>query len=436
MKILKKRLDGGHKKLFIFIFFSIFIICRSSYSSQILDFETEIFIKSIISEIKSVNKIDNQINFKILSNKDINAFVDERNIIYITSGLIENCKDYIALLAVIAHEIGHIDNNHIEQRKFNINKFQNLNSLSSLSVIAGSLISNNPEFLKGIVLSSATSSGLYINFSKDQEREADYYSIETLKKLNLYSDSIIELLKTIEKKSVAKGITKEQIKKSTHPHFAERIDIINYSNENDIIKIDKERNRSFLFIQAKFLGYNKNDELIIKLDDPFKSYANSIIRANKGDLKYSMMELNKLIKLDNRNYFLLETKADILFSYGYTDESIKFYEMIVKKLPNNNYAKIRIFENKDLNNLNDYQLNELFVNNLNLLKKYYNNQNILIKYIKLSKLNKKNEWQRFLEYWLNKNDSSDVVKKKLNDFKGTNDKNLLDLIKIIYSRIK
>ena len=28
------------------------------------------------------------------------------------------------------------------------------------------------------------------------------------------------------------------------------------------------------------------------------------------------------------------------------------------------------------------------------------------------------------------------LKKKLNDFKGTNDKNLLDLIKIIYSRIK
>ena len=38
-----------------------------------------------------------------------------------------------------------------------------------------------------------------------------------------------------------------------------------------------------------------------------------------------------------------------------------------------------------------------------------NNQNILIKYIKLSKLNKKNEWQRFLEYWLNKNDSHKII---------------------------
>ena len=85
-----------NKKL-VLIFFFIIIVNKSAITSQILDFETEIFIDKIISEIKSVNNINREIKFKIISNKEINAFVDENNIIYITSGLIANSPDYVAL---------------------------------------------------------------------------------------------------------------------------------------------------------------------------------------------------------------------------------------------------------------------------------------------------------------------------------------------------
>ena len=40
--------------------------------------------------------------------------MDKNNDIYITSGLIENCDDYVALLLVISHEIGHVELNHIK----------------------------------------------------------------------------------------------------------------------------------------------------------------------------------------------------------------------------------------------------------------------------------------------------------------------------------
>ena len=84
----------------------------------------------------------------------------------------------------------------------NMDKLKNINNISNISVLAGSLLSKNSEMLKGIALSSATTSDLFINFSKDQEREADFYSLEVLNNLNLYSDSIIKLLDTIEKKNI------------------------------------------------------------------------------------------------------------------------------------------------------------------------------------------------------------------------------------------
>ncbi len=420
------------KKIIFLIIFFLFFLNKGIQSSQILDYESEYFINQLINEIREVNKINKIIQFKIVSDKSINAFVDQNNIIYITSGLIENCEDYIALLSVIAHEIGHIDNNHIKDRIFSKNKLNSMSSLTSLSLIASSLLLNNPEVLKGIALSSGSLSEYNINFNKAQEREADYYSLETLKKLNVYSDSIIKLLLKIEMKSLEKGITKNEIKYSTHPYFEERIDIINYLNQNQGVNFNKNLNLKYRFIQAKFIGYSGNKNHINNLRGQQKSYANSILSAKNGNLKESLINLNKLIFSNKNNYFLIETKADILFSYGYIEESIKFYQKVLEKYPDNNYVQIRIFENINFQKLTKKEIEKRFLKNLNLLGIYYNNKNLLQIYLKLSEYIDKKEWSNFLNYWLNKENNNKQIKKKLEKFKQTDDIQLSNLVQLIY----
>ena len=423
------------KKFYFFVFLFIFFISNNLAASRILDHETENFIASIIAEIKNTNNINRDLEFTIISSNQINAYVDQNNLIYITTSLIENCEDYVALLSVIAHEIGHIDRNHISNRKSSLRKLRNINSLSNLSIIAGSMISNNPEMLKGLAISSAGISNVNINFSKDQEREADYYSLETLKKLNIYSDSIIKLLNTIEERSIEKGLTKEMIKISTHPYFEERIDIINFINQHKKSNYDSNKNIEFKYIRSKYLGYNGRLEIINKLENPFKAYALSILKAKNGDLKGSLKELNRLISLNERNIYFLETKGDILYSYGYTNESLKFYKQVLKKLPENLYAQIRIFENMEINELSKDNKNELFYENLNLLEKFYNNQKILSTYLNLSMDSKKEDWINFLNFWINKKNDKEIIKIKLKEFKETNDKDLISLINIILKNI-
>ena len=138
--------------------------------------------------------------------------MDEKNTIHITSGLIEYSKDYVALLSVLAHEIGHIEKNHISGRKLKISNIKKYKKLSDLSIIAGSIISKNPILIQSLSVNQASVSNSFINFSKEQEFEADFYSLETLNKLDLYSSSIVELLKTIEKKSIEKGFDKKKTK--------------------------------------------------------------------------------------------------------------------------------------------------------------------------------------------------------------------------------
>ena len=419
-------------KLFYFLTIFLFLFNKEIQSSQILDFETEVFIDELINEIKVINSFDKKIKFKIVSENSINAFVDENNIIYITSGLIENCDDYIALLSVIAHEVGHVYYNHINKRILNNNKSKNINAITNLSMIASSMLFNNPEFIKGIAISSGTLLEKNISFSKDQEKEADYYSLQTLKKMNLFSDSIVNLLLKIEKQSSERGLTKEQQKYSTHPYFKERINIINYLNENKGQRIDHDLDIKFKFIKAKFIGYKGDAMLINNLNNQYNLYANSILNAKKGNLKNSLIDLNNLISTYQNNFYLIETKADILFSFGYLEEAIKFYKKVLKKYPNNYYAQIRVFENTNFDQLTIIENENLFLENLNLLNKFYNNRNLLQIYLKLSKYTNKVEWEEFLYYWLNKQNNKIAIKKELENFIITSDKELFDLVQLIY----
>ena len=428
---MKKKLDGGLKK--ILFFFLIFIFSsKSSYGSQILDYETEAFIRQIINDIIEVNKVNKKIKFKINNSNEINAFVDINNVIHINSGLILYCSDYVALLSVLAHEIGHIDHNHIVLRKKKIETNQKYNSLGVLSIIAGSTLTQNPQLLQGSILTSAALSNQYIVFSKDQEMEADIYALKTLNLLNTNSKSIQTLLETIEKKLLDKGFSKDKQRISTHPYFEDRILLIKNLEDNNENNLNNKYNERFNFIKAKFIGYSNNEEVLKTLDAPFKTYAKSIKLAKSGNLKMSLKKLNEIIKKNKNNYFLLETKADILFSHGFTDEAVKFYKKNLDEYPLNYYAQIRIFENINIKNLSYSDTEIIFQNNKELLYKYFNNKNILLKYIELvEKLNKK-EWLNFLNFVLSINSiEKEVFEIEIINFKSTKDRDLLKLVNII-----
>ena len=365
------------------------------YCSIILDYETEKFLKKINNLILSVNNYKGDIKYKILLDEKINAFVNHNNEIYISSGLIKNSSSYTALLGVLAHEIGHIEKYHISKKKKSIENLSSTNTVSTLSLLAGSIITKNPAIFQGLLVSQAGISNYYIGFSKDQEREADHYAIDTLNKLKLAPDSLIKLLNSLQAEHLKHGSDEIYKKFSTHPVYKERYDIINERKNIKSNPIDNELEKEFNFIKAKFFGYSSDIEqdFTNQLTDKYANYSNSILHAKNGDLKNSLKLLNKLIYKNKENYFLLETKADILMSYGYNKEAIKFYNKVIKRYPNNKYVKLRIFNNTSFNQIS--QKEKYFKNNINLLFDFPKHKILYLKFEKLSEnLNKKN-WLSF-----------------------------------------
>ena len=421
------KLAGGHKFFQIFLFYCVLIFSKNIFAVQIYDYHTENFINKINSEILNVNSYKKKINFKIYKDDFPNAYVTEDNIIYLSSGLLSYSPNYVALLGVLAHEIGHLENYHISKRKTEIKKLTNISTYSNLAAVVGSMIIQEPDILNTIVANQTTVNNLFINFSQEQEIEADFYAIETINKLKLPTDPVKEFLLILENKTGANFIDEELKKFSTHPIFETRYEIIDNNTNGNIYNFNKNYQREFDFIQAKFMAYTESG-MISKLKEDQKIYYDSIQLSKSGNLLQSLKKINFLISKNKNYYFIEETKADILLSYGYNKEAIKFYRKVLQTQPNNNYAKYNIFVNLILDPT-DYEFNkEFFLNNINLLKYFPNNQNILIKYYDLATHLNYNEWVLFFETLLFKNQDTNKILQQLN--KQTKDYNLKKIIKL------
>ena len=422
-----KKLAGGHKFYYNFFFYLILIFSKNLFAVQIYDYQTEEFIKKINTEILSVNSYNKDINFKIFKDNFPNAFVTEDNTIYLSSGLLAYSPDYVSLLGVLAHEIGHIEKYHVAKRKKEINNLKNISSYGNLAAVIGSMIMQEPNIINAIVVNQTTLNNLFINFSQDQEIEADFYAIETIHRLKLPSNSIKKFLLILEDKTKFNLIDEELKKFSTHPIFEKRYEILDYKDIDESKNFNQNFQKEFKFIQVKFMAYT-NIDLVTNLKNDYKIYYDSIQFSKEGNLIESLKKINLLISKYDKNHFLIETKADILLSYGYNNEAIKFYRKVLNYQPNNNYVKYNIFINLDLNETEIKFNKKIFLNNLNLLKYFPNNKNIITQYYNLVKLLEYDEWILFFEILLFDKKDSKIKLNKLK--KQTKDYNLKKIIKL------
>ena len=274
------------------------------------------------------------------------------------------------------------------------------------------------------------------SFSRDQEREADYYAIETLNKLQLSKTPLIKFLNLLEKKSKLSGINDEYRKFSSHPIYKERYDIIINAKKQKNNNFNKKINKRFKYIKAKIFGFTENDINLVKqyLNEDYIIYAESIILSKEGKLKESFYLLNALIKKKQNYSFLLETKADILYAAGFFVESLLFYEKAIIYNSENHYINKRIFDIKfSLLDLEDKNTSlELFNNYSFLIKIFINDKILKNKFKKIAIEREIIKWNNFFsneEKFYKKQITKKDLKQNMTEIKKTTlDNNLIQLI--------
>lgn len=157
--------------------------------------------------------------FQVINDTIVNAFCTPGGFVYIYTGLIKFLDNESALAGVVGHEIAHAERRHVTQR---------LTAYYGVSALLSFILGGNPSILAEVAANLFV--GLaFLKNSRDDETEADYYSIQYLQSTKWYPGGITFFFDKIKEEQRKKGTTPGGLDRllSTHPLPNDRITFAN-----------------------------------------------------------------------------------------------------------------------------------------------------------------------------------------------------------------
>ncbi|MFT4967559.1 MAG: putative Zn-dependent protease [Candidatus Deianiraeaceae bacterium] len=333
--------------LYVRLLLCLFFASSSFAFELIRDAEIEEYLYDISKPIfRSAGFEKNSIQFYLVKDNSINAFVYGGSNIFVHTGLIESSDTPNMLQGVIAHELGHITGAHIVKMQSQMSKALTTYAFATLLSI-GALVANSPESsnvaIASITLGQHIAERNLLAFSRSQEAEADRYAMIFLRKSKISSNGMLELfekLKHIQKRFV-KNIDKYSV---THPLGKQRMRYFkeNPSNDGGIF------NNNFLqrhrFVQAKILAYSKNDTLYTNADkilENKKYRAYYLVYKNILENQYSesLKNIEFLLSSNPNNPYFHEVASAVYLNLQSVTKARKHLQSAVKLTENNLFLR-------------------------------------------------------------------------------------------------
>lgn len=131
--------------------------------------------------VANAPNIEQQFEFFVLNDKMVNAFALPGGFVCVYTGLIVTTQSESELAAVMAHEIGHVSQRHIA-RLFTQQKQAGVAALAALA-LAILAARSSPDLAQAAVAGAQYATyQTAVNFTRDNEREADRVGIQILEK--------------------------------------------------------------------------------------------------------------------------------------------------------------------------------------------------------------------------------------------------------------
>jgi len=185
--------------------------------------------------------------FRVVNQKDINAFALPGGPMYLNRGMIEAAKDEGEIAGVMAHEISHVTLRHGTAQATKGQKFQ-------IGAIAGQVLGAIVGGTAGSIIANGSSFGLnayFMKFSREYESQADINGAQIMARAGYDPHDMANMFKTLESQGGASG--PEWL--SSHPNPGNRYQRIN--QEAAVLKVEGhsgEDTAEFGRVQARLKG--------------------------------------------------------------------------------------------------------------------------------------------------------------------------------------
>ena len=361
------------KTLLIFIFLSCIVMADNlpelgDYSSSKISESDEVLIgrqilfqvnqsDSIIRDIEISDYLDllgkrlinastdpaKKIEFFIVSDPSINAFAMLGGVIGVHSGLFLASNTESELASVISHEIAHINQKHIS--RFLLQQERASYQSTFIMAVALLLARSNPQ-LASTAMAGASAGSVQgaLDFTRENEKEADRVGIQTLNKAGFDVRGARDFFTTLKQANQFSGGAAPAFLQ-THPITSNRINDIE-DRLKDFPYKQRVDNQTFHYVKGKLKALldNKEDTKNI-LEENIKNK----IYINEGGERFALAYIylidNEFIKsyeqmqwlFDNEqsNPMLSQLYINYLIKTNKVTEAKKIYEQNLNFFPSN-----------------------------------------------------------------------------------------------------
>ncbi len=296
-----------------------------------------------------------QMNVHLVKDNTINAFATKGLHIFVHTGLLLKADNAQEVIAVLAHETGHIAGGHVVRLYENIQIAQRSMLLSMVLGAVAAAAGGGAEAAVGAMLGGVNSTqSVFAAYRRSEENAADQVAISLLKKTGHdFSgfETIMRKLKTQEDYQLTDDFTLWR----SHPAVKERLSLIlnQQKSEKNSFNVDVKRvsaeNALFERIRAKLYGFlyssKKTLECYPEKDTSLPArYARTIAFYKDGYLKEALDLLETLIADYPGDPYFYELKGQILFESGKADQAVEPYRKAVELLPDSVLMKVGLIQ--------------------------------------------------------------------------------------------
>jgi predicted Zn-dependent protease len=326
--------------------FAIFISFQPKTSLAIgllRDAETEWFLRTISTPLfLKAGLQPDAVNIYIVNDNSLNAFVVGGQNIFIHTGLILQVDNVNQLLAIIAHETGHISGGHnVTRGSDGASSGSNVMLVTMLLGIAA-VAAGSPDAGLGLMMGGQSMAQRAVfKYTRAQEASTDQAGATLLEKTETSGRGLLETFEMFRDQELLSFNRQDPYARS-HPMSRDRVSSLRQRVERSKY-YNKPPNPVYEYwfkrVKAKLGGYLNNSRLTFSLypesDTSLEArYARVYAYHKDIDWTNALREAHELIKENGKDPYFQEIVGQIHLENGNVEEAIPYYRRAVELLPN------------------------------------------------------------------------------------------------------
>jgi predicted Zn-dependent protease len=327
-------------RLVVTTFSAMALLVQPVAAQSILrDAETEALLRDMSGPlIEAAGLPAKNVEFALIGDQEINAFVAGGQVVYINAGLIQAADNANEVQGVIAHELGHLAAGDILRGSDGAKAATGI-TLLSLLLGAAAIAAGAGDAGAGILMAGQQAAlGKYLAFSRAQESGADQSGRRYLSKAGVSGKGFLSFFKKLQGQEFRLSLQSIDPYAQTHPLSGDRISVLRESLQADPAwnkPTDATLEARFQRVKAKLFGYTFDPKVTLARFPPTNNsvpahYARAYAYHKSAYPEKAVAEADALLVGAPTDPYFQELKGQILLESGRPREALPVLRQAVQ----------------------------------------------------------------------------------------------------------